>query len=96
MTTGTKRCGHWVAILHVELLQHVQSVLMLIEVKCPVCSVPVNLKSDNVLGWSYVLHLKVLWQLSFDLVKMVKMGVTVASHELIINIDWNVDFDGDR
>ena len=22
------------------------------------------------------------------------MGATVASHELIINIDWNVDFDG--
>ena len=49
-----------VAILHVEPLQHIQSILVLIEVKCPVRSVPVNLKSDNVLGWSHVLHLKVL------------------------------------
>ena len=58
-------------------------------VSCALC--PSESKSNNVLNWSHVFHLKVLWQLSFD---FVKMWVTVASHELIINIDWNVDFDG--
>jgi hypothetical protein len=81
---GWKRSPCRVAVLQVEAFQDGLEVVLLRDVEFPCSTVPVDVETQKISGWSRVRAFELGIELAFE---VVKCGPIVASDELVVDVN---------